>query len=180
MKSKFLSKLSLLIGLILLIDAFYIQAKAHVAQWLIEYSWEVSRGNDTAEKPWPWFDTQVSAKMTINDYPPLFVLAESSGQSLAFAPAFERQTNSATKVISAHRNTHFSLLKESKVGDRLTLEGIEGKVQRYRLVSYSIYDARKEFLLSSDPSKLLLFTCYPFDDLTTTSPLRFVAEFELI
>lgn len=88
-----------LIGITLFGKGFYMQAKAHFAQYLIEQAWAKTLIDGQSHKPWSWADTYPVAKLSIEqakrpnhfDGPAsndsLYVLAGASGRNLAFGPA---------------------------------------------------------------------------------------------
>ena len=73
--------------------------KAQLAQLLIERAWQRALAGEPAPKPWPWADTWPVARL---DAPAqgvsLFVLAGSSGRTLAFGPGHEQGTPRARRA----------------------------------------------------------------------------------
>lgn len=157
------------------LQGFWIPAKAEVAQWLLQRSWnEIQAGAEWAP-PWPWADTQPVAVLTI---PALdinqLVLAGDSGRNLAFGPALHGGLSSRDVVISGHRDTHFTFLRDLEPGDRIFLE--TPTEQREFVVSYQEVIDTNQHALVIEPGidRLSLVTCYPFEALTPGGPLRYV------
>ena len=136
-------QIGLLVGLVLLGitlfgKGFYMQAKAHFAQYLIEQAWAKTLIDGQSHKPWSWADTYPVAKLSIEqakrpnhfDGPAsndsLYVLAGASGRNLAFGPALVLSSAPAgaqgNTVIAGHRDTHFAMLNGISVGRRLALQ----------------------------------------------------------
>jgi sortase A len=175
------------LGLWQLASAGWIQAKAIIAQQLLNYSWKQTL-NDTQNnivatghinKPWPWADTWPVAKLLVPEYNiEQIVLAGDSGNSLAFAPGYSlasaRPNTAGTAMISAHRDTHFNFLKELKLNDTIYLQ-TPGKTFAYQVTKLQIVDSK---IVSFQPDLaspiLVLVTCYPFDALTAGGTLRYL------
>ena len=70
-----------------LFEAGYIQAKAWIAQQMIQVAWMDTVTSTKAQQPWPWADTQAVARLTAQDGTiDLVVLSGTSGKTLAFGP----------------------------------------------------------------------------------------------
>jgi sortase A len=112
------------------------------------------------------------------------VLAGSSGQALAFGPGHVELTPDAGErgvaVYSAHRDTHFSFLKDVAIGDEIDVTRDDGKTFRYRADASSVvrFDASGIDPLASG-YELALSTCWPFDALTP-GPMRYVLHATMI
>jgi sortase A len=163
-------------SLLYLLSALWIPAKAELAQWLIERSWQqVLEGNDNA-RPWPWADTRPVGVLTV---PRLgirqYILEGSSGRNLAFGPALLDETASGSDlVISGHRDTHFRFLRELEPGDYLTVRTING-TQKYDVLEREIVDSRTmELVIEPGINRISLVTCFPFDTLQAGGPLRYI------
>ena len=172
----------LLAGLQQLGSAALIEAKAHLAQLLISSAWAktlVTQGE--VAKPWPWADTWPVARLEVPRHNvDLYVLAGSTGNSLAFGPGYEAASASpghaGVTVIGGHRDTHFEFLKSIEANTLLSLQMPSGERKTYRVSTMRVVDTRNEpyLQLDTDKSELLLVTCYPFDTLRTGGPLRYV------
>jgi len=160
------------------IQAIWIPVKAEVAQFLLERSWQRTLTGETNAKPWPWADTRAIA---ILEAPRLglreVVLEGSSERNLAFGPTLMNGTQlneTADRILSGHRDTHFNFLKDLKLGDILRLRSAN-ETRQYRVNSMEIIDSRdQQLVIEDDIDRLTLLTCYPFDTPTSGGPLRWV------
>lgn len=162
-----------------LAHAGYMQAKAELAQLLLQHAWQQQLENGSAVKPWPWADTAPIARLQV---PRLgiseIILSGDSGRTLAFGPGWAESSSlpgdPGISVISAHRDTHFSFLRNLVLGDLIDIQGGRSS-QRYDIVSLRIVDTHKEQIeLEHDRNGLILVTCFPFDSIEVGGPLRFV------
>lgn len=174
--------LLLVLAALLLGNAGYLQAKAALAQVLLERAWQRSAAGAASVKPWPWADTRPVARLRFAALDvDLIVLAGDSGRTLAFGPAWNEASalpgTAGTSVISGHRDTHFSFLRNVNTGSTLDIER-DGANRRYRVIDVRIADARTTRIATAGagPQRLLLVTCYPFDDWIAGGPLRYVVE----
>lgn len=159
-------------------DALWIPVKAELAQHLLERAWLRTLAGEPNAKPWPWADTRAIA---ILEVPRLglreIVLEGSSGRNLAFGPTLVntgRLDQSSDRILSGHRDTHFSFLKELKTGDLLRLRTTT-EIRDYRVSWQEAVDSRQQQLVIDDSvDRLTLLTCYPFDTTTAGGPLRWV------
>jgi len=175
------------LGLWQLSSAGWIQAKAIIAQQLLNHSWKQtlndSQNNnvvtDHINKPWPWADTWPVAKLLVPEYNiEQIILAGDSGNSLAFGPGYSFASalpnTAGTTMISAHRDTHFKFLKELKLNDTIYIQ-TPGKAFAYQVYKLQIVDSRIVSLQPDlDSPILILVTCYPFDALTAGGTLRYL------
>lgn len=189
---KSLSRLSLLVATVFLLQAFWIDIKAVVAQELIAHAWQQSqakvkadKARDSATKPWPWADTWPVTKISFKGNS-FYVLAGASGHALAFGPAHLSQSAApglGHTVIAAHKDTHFSTLAEVQSGDVIELENQQGQRFVFQVQQLEIVDSRKQGIALSDRKQLTLVTCYPFNTLNSAvfnGPLRLLVHAELI
>lgn len=167
-----------LIAVSFLLNALWIPVKAEVAQHLLERSWLRTLEGEPDAKPWPWADTRAVAVLEI---PRLglreIILEGSSGRNLAFGPTVVNTTQldqSADRILSGHRDTHFSFLKELQTGDLLRLRTVK-EIRDYRVSWQEAVDSRIQQLVIDDSvERLTLLTCYPFNATTVGGPLRWV------
>jgi len=160
------------------LDALWIPVKAELAQHLLERAWLRTLEGEPDAKPWPWADTRAVA---ILEVPHLglreIVLEGSSGRNLAFGPTLvstSRLDQSSDRILSGHRDTHFSFLKELKTGDLLRLH-TKTEIRDYRVTWQETVDSRHQSLVTDDRiDRLTLLTCYPFDAAVAGGPLRWV------
>ena len=163
---------------VFLFDALWIPVKAELAQHLLERAWLRTLAGEPDAKPWPWADTRAVA---ILEVPRLglreIVLEGSSGRNLAFGPTLvntSRLDETADRILSGHRDTHFSFLKELQTGDLLRLHTTTQTLD-YRVSWQEAIDSRQQQLVIEDNiERLTLLTCYPFDALTAGGSLRWV------
>lgn len=151
----------------------WIVLKAEFAGYLVSHAWEQALADGAAQaqsyKPWPWADTWPVARLSI----PVIaldqtVLAGQSGQALAFAPGMVHVESGTTdgelRVISAHRDTHFSRLDQLNAGDAVYLQQPGGGYLHYRIEEKKVINARGSRWVAPDSgSYLVLATCYPVD-----------------
>lgn len=163
-------------SVVLCIKALWIPLKAEVAQHLLRQTWQqVQAGNQNA-RPWPWADTRPAAVLSVPRYGiEQFVLEGNSGRNLAFGPVFiDGASNSADRIISGHRDTHFRFLEALRPGDRISLQTLHGP-EEYAVESTEVIDSRRqELVLEPAMHRLSLVTCYPFDAAAAGGPLRYV------
>ncbi len=180
--SKVMLLLSMLFGLIGSTFAghgVYLNMKANLAQFLLQQAWEESRLKGQGVPPWPWADTRPLARLEFLQQGESYIVLEgSSGRSLAFAPG--HLSGSALPgepghtIISAHRDTHFSILEQVTQSTVFALETLAGKKHYYRVFDMAIVDTRTEpLLLKPETGFLTLITCYPFDAINSGSPYRY-------
>lgn len=156
-----------------------VQAKALLAQHLIAASWR-SALEGHARPPWPRADTRPVARLTVPSRGvELFVLAGTSGRSLAFGPGHVDGTalpgSGGNSVIVAHRDTHFAFLRDLGPDDVIAVEDLRGRVTRYRVREAAVVDKGETRVLDpADSPQLTLITCFPFDALAPGTPLRYV------
>ena len=103
-----------LLGLLLFGQGACIQAKALLAQVLLERAFDATIATGHPTKPWSWADTWPVARIEVKRIgASAIVLSGSSGQALAFGPGHVEQTPDAGErgvaVYSAHRDTQFPL-----------------------------------------------------------------------
>ncbi len=158
-----------------LVGALWIPAKAELAQWLIERSWQqAQQGNENA-RPWPWADTRAVGVLSV---PGLgirqIILEGNSGRNLAFGPVLLDGAVGQDLVISGHRDTHFHFLEDLETGERLIVQTTHG-TQHYRVIASEIVDSRtSELVIEPGTNRISLVTCYPFDAPLAGGPLRYV------
>ena len=162
-----------LAGLVLFGQGAYIQAKALVAQVLLERAFNETIVSNREVKPCSWADTWPVARIEVKRlHASAIVLAGSSGQALAFGPGHVELTPDAGErgvaVYSAHRDTHFSFLRDVAIGDEIEITRSDGSKFRYRADSSSVvrFDASGINPLAGG-YELVLSTCWPFDALTS-------------
>lgn len=163
----------------------YIQAKAWLAQVLLERAFAETIATGHAAKPWSWADTYPVARIEVRRlHESAIVLAGSSGQALAFGPGHLELTPDAGErgvaVYAAHRDTHFRFLRDVGIGDEIDVTRSDGQTFRYRADKTSIvrFDASGIDPLASG-YELVLSTCWPFDALVS-GPERYILHATMI
>lgn len=169
--------LLVLVGLLVGLAGSWIHVKAEVAQVLLAKSWQRAQLSGEGVTPWPWADYRVVGRLRV---PALnieqYVFDDDSGSALAFAPGISAMSlELGSTVISGHRDTHFTFLKDLSVGSRVSLEFLgRGRATTYRVEQALVVDSRSQGLPPVIPGGLLLITCFPFDALVPGGPLRYV------
>jgi len=178
------------IGVLLLIvvwqwsQAGLITGKAYLAKWLIAHAWQQTLATGENKKPWPWADTWPVAKITFNNNKHFYILAGGAGNSLAFGPGHLSNTalpgTRGASVIGGHRDTHFSLLKNSNENHIIYVQNKMGATNTYRIKESWIVDSKNKMLaIDQNDNSLYLVTCYPFNALTVGRDERLVVRAEL-
>lgn len=157
------------------LQATWIPAKAQLGQWLLERAWQQRQAGAEAPRPWPWADT---SPVGVLEIPRLglrqLVLAGASGRNLAWGPAALSPPDQGDLILSGHRDTHFSALRDLRPGDRLRFDDGSGP-RHWRVAWLDIVDSRtRDLVTTGDRDRLRLVTCYPFDAPTAGGPLRLV------
>ncbi|MCW8887774.1 MAG: class GN sortase [Gammaproteobacteria bacterium] len=172
---------SLAIGIWYLGSAGWIYAKAYAATFLIDDAWVATLSNNKIHKPWPWADTWPVGQIAI---PSLglneIVLSGDSGATLAFGPGLSNSgadlDSDGVKLISGHRDTHFSALQNLKVHDEIHIKTAAGD-SHYKVTNLRVVDSRT-FTVDADTASydLLLATCYPFNSSDVGGHQRYIVE----
>lgn len=170
----------LAIGLWQLWEGSWIYVKARLAQQLLHRAWSRTLAGETGVKPWPWADTWPVARLVVpSQHIDQIVLEGAYGRTLAFGPGHVESAqpigSSHTIILTGHRDTHFSFLKQLQKGDGIELETGDGIRRRYRVQDRRIADSRSDSIRAEqDRARLVLVTCYPFDTIAPGGPLRYV------
>ncbi|GMR08898.1 MAG: class GN sortase [Gammaproteobacteria bacterium] len=163
----------------------WIYAKAQLAQYLLDKAWQRGLDGDAEAKPWPWADTWPVAKLLVPELGiEQIVLQGDSGRTLAFGPGYHAGSvppgNMGTIMISGHRDTHFTFLKDIEPGNRITLTSRKGTFE-YRVSHAEILNADRDRIINdTDRATLVMVTCYPFDAITTGGNQRYVVYANLV
>lgn len=174
-----LAGLLAVVGIGYLGSSWWIEAKAVLAQVLLERAWAATLEVKEPVKAWGWADTWPVASIEVPRLgKKVIVLKGASGEAMAFAPGHMEGTplpgEPGTSIIAAHRDTHFEFLEEVEVGDEILVTRADGARISFR--------ARERRIVRADGSglepalgdgRLALVTCYPFGAMTS-GPLRFV------
>ncbi len=182
MKTRIAGFALLLAGLALVVSGGWIHAKAVVALVLIEAAWARAPGS----RPWAWADTTPVARLGFERTGDRFVVLDGdSGATLAFGPGHHRASSMAgdggNMVISAHRDTHFALLRDARIGERVRVERRDGRRIDYEVESMRVVHERDTQAVGpSAREQLTLVTCWPFDAIAPGGPLRWVVTAKAI
>lgn len=170
-------------GITCLIAAGWMQTKAS-AEDPIEAAWQRARDASDAERPLPWSDTTPVARLTVGNES-FFVLDGASERNLDFGPAHDPASavpgDVGNSVIDAHRDTHFKALRNVRMGDRIRVERVDGRVAEFIVTNRRVVDTRRQRIeLDAHAPRLTLVTGYPFDAIEPGGPLRFVVTADFI
>ncbi|PLY13393.1 MAG: class GN sortase [Sedimenticola sp.] len=162
-------------------QGMYIEAKAWLAQVLLQQAWSDTLTGEQQVRPWPWADTWPVARLR---QPRLsvdqIVLAGASGRTLAFGPGHlfgsAQPGGSGQSVISGHRDTHFRFLQDLRIGDRIELTTRQGDVLQYAVYQREVTHEDDTQVLYREGRDLTLITCYPFDAIVPGGSQRFVVS----
>ena len=158
----------------------HIHAKAWLAQRLIDDAWSRIQAGEDQVHPWPWADTWPMVRLEVPRLGAvLTVLSGGSGRTLAFGPGHVDGSvlpgDDGVSLIAGHRDTHFRLLADLRLGDAIAIEDRAGLRHAFRVTSLQVVDSRRVRLdVAGDAPRLALSTCYPFDALTPGGPQRYL------
>ena len=134
------------------------------------------------QRPWKSFDGTPILRLVIPDLNiDQIVLAETSGQALAFGPAFHQESIlpglGGTIILSSHRDSHGLYIKDLQKNNVIELQDRSQIWHSFRVEDFSIVDVTNNNMLPYNHEEtLLLITCYPFDALTSATPLRYIVK----
>ncbi len=176
-------------GIALIGNGLWIKAKAQLAQVLLNQAFErvlsAPPGEQTNARPWRWADIKPMARLQAPRLDKTaIILNNTSGEALAFGPGHLPDTplpgQQGTAVLSAHRDTHFSWIKDLRQGDNIEIENADGSKVTFsvRRSWVANFDA-SGIDADSDETLLAFSTCYPFDS-KTPGPLRYIVEAEIV
>ena len=173
-----------LAGFVLAGQGLWIEAKAFLAQILLERAFAQSLASGQAVKPWSWFDSWPVARIELPRLGKAAIALEgASGQALAFGPAHVAGTPQAgeagTAVYAAHRDTHFAFLRDVADGDEVRITRRDGRLATYRITGHAVVRWDSSGIDPAAPGRhLVLATCWPFGALYS-GPLRYVVYGEM-
>ena len=182
------SLLVIILGALIAGKGMYMGSKANIAQILLDRAWEDTVETGKPTRPWAWMDTLPVAKISVpTTGSSSIVLNTASGQALAFGPAHVPQTPlpgaPGISVIAAHKNTHFSFLKDLRTGDRIVVQGTDGNAYTFTMTGAEIVHKDHSGIpvqqdQNSSP-QIALVTCYPFNAVSFRGPMRYVVYADL-
>lgn len=185
---KKLASLLLIMCAGLTVAHYWVPVKAQLAQYLIDKAWQKAIQETHQQKPWYWADTWPVAKLSVPAHAiTQYVLADASGQSLAFGPgllagqAVLDGKREGLVVISGHRDTHFEFVQHLKIGDVIVIHSAQGLRNIYQVQHTEIKHSQQDaWLVDNSIPALKLITCYPFDALNAGGPLRYILTAEKV
>lgn len=175
-----LGSLCCLFGFFQVLSNMMVPLKAFMSVKLINHAWAQTKDHSYDVKPWPWIDSVPMAKLYFPDFDKEYVVMKGvTGSVLAFTPGWHEQTSMPGKagvsLIAAHRDTHFSILRKMKAGDKVSLETKEGLLKDYVVSDMLITNESEVHVpLIDNKSILLLSTCYPFENWSVEKDMRIV------
>jgi sortase A len=168
-------------GFLLLSQGLWIHAKAQLAQILLEHAFTQTLATGQNVKPWSWADTWPVARIEVPRLAETAIaLHGASGQALAFGPGHVDRSaepgTDGTAVYAAHRDTHFSFLKNVRIGDVISLMGKNGQTFHYTVTGTDIVRWDHSGIdIKASGKNLVLATCWPFDS-TISGPMRYLVK----
>ena len=161
---------------------FKIELKARVAQVLLQYAWHKTIKTGEDQRPWRSFDGTPILRLSIPRHEvDQIVLAGTSGQALAFGPAFHKESKlpgvGGTTVLSSHRDSHGVYIKQLQKGDTIKLQDRFQEWHSYTIENFSILNVKTDTISTTNTKEMLLIiTCYPFNAISAGTPYRYVVS----
>ena len=163
-------------------QVFKIELKARVAQILLQYAWHKTIKTGEDQRPWESFDGTPILRLMIPDYEvDQIVLKGTTGQALAFGPAFHEESllpgKGGTTVLSSHRDSHGIYIKKIQIGDIISLQDRYNQWYAFQVDDFMIIDVTKNSISTlNSEDNLLIITCYPFNAINSGTSLRYVVS----
>ena len=177
-----LASVLLLGGVYFCFQFFKIELKSRVAQTLLQYAWHKTIKTGENQRPWKSFDGVPVLRLMIPHHEvDQIVLAGTSGQALAFGPAFHEESKlpgkGGTTVLSSHRDSHGVYIRQLKKGDMIKLQDRFQQWHSYTIEDFDILNVKTDTISTTNAKEvLLIITCYPFNALTSGTALRYVVS----
>lgn len=175
--------LLLALAVFFLAAAFYIPARAVLAQTLMHQAWaRTLTSHGKFYRPWPWADSWPVARLIVPAHEiDQIILHGGQANALTFAPSLSvlsfSQGSRRAIMISAHRDSQFPFLKNLAVGEIVELQNRHAALQYYQVRQREVIDTRVTGIRIPDYGKwLLLVSCYPFDCLLSDASTRYVVS----
>lgn len=176
---------SALTGAALIGKGAAIHAKAILAQILLERAFDRSLAAGQPVKPWSWADTWPVARLEVPRIgASAIVLKGGSGEALAFGPGLLDGTpapgEAGSSVIAAHRDTHFSFLRDVRPGDKIRVTRGDGAIFWFRIADARVapWDA-SGIDAHEEGNWLVLSTCWPLGA-AAQGDLRYVVRAQMV
>ncbi|MBK8973213.1 MAG: sortase [Hahellaceae bacterium] len=181
------------LGLLLLVWGCYIPLKACLAQFLLDAAWERAQQHSEESdfkvqniQPWPDADMYPVGKLQrVAHAEDWIVVGGGPARNLAFAPVWAEQSvrpgEPGIALISGHKDTQFGALRTLTRGDLLRWTRADGSAVDFIVRDTAIVNATESRLAleASGPARLVLVTCFPFDD-SYGGPLRYLVLAEAL
>ena len=143
-------------------------------------SWNKIIETGVYTKPWSSFDGIPILRIEIPRYKiSQIVMKNTSAQNLAFGPAWHSESylpkDNKVTIISGHRDSHFIYIKNLEIGDIIKIQDKENNWYTYIVENFFIVNSLKEeILMNQNEKKLLIITCYPFNEIHSGTPYRYI------
>ena len=169
---------SFVVGIYYLSSSGYMLMKAELSQYFIIQAWQKTLNDKQNHKPWSWADTYPILQLNVPRLAKTsYALQGESGRNMAFSvvhlAASGMPGDSKSTVLSGHKDSHFSYLKDLEIGDNITTQD-KYNSYKYTVTSTKIINSKNEKLSIRNTNELILTTCYPFSDFQFGGSLRFV------
>jgi sortase A len=177
---RYSSLILLLTGFFLFSRGAYIHAKAGLAWYLLRAAWEERLARGVIVKPWSWADTWPVARLLVPKHAiDLVVMEGDTGNVLAFGPGHMELSplpgQPGNSIISGHRDTTFSFLRDVREGETILLQRADGRMLSFTVTATRVVDAAiLDMNVESEIPLLTLVTCYPFDAVVPGGPQRYL------
>ena len=172
----------LIISLYFLYGGLKLELKSRLSQILLFNSWNKTLKTGVLTKPWFNFDGYPIMRIEIPNHKiSQIILSGTSGQNLAFAPAWHTESylpkENKVTIISSHRDSHGKYIKDLELGEIIKIQDLQKKWHYYSIVDLFIIDTQfEEISMNYSDKHLILITCYPFDALYSGTKLRYIVS----
>ena len=163
-------------------EGLKIELKAKVAQVLLQHAWNKTLQTGKYYQPWPSFDGKPILLLEIPSHNiSQIVLSGTSGQSLTWGPSWHLESflphEQKVTIISSHRDSHGVYIKKLQLGEEIKLQDQYKKWHSYIIDDFFIINVQEEKItMENNDQHLLLVTCYPFDEIRSGTPYRYVVS----
>lgn len=149
-----------MLGLVLVFKSSYVYGKAQLAQFLLWQAWQENKADaNRQQKAWYYADGYPVGELIIeNRGISQIVLNEASNRNLAFAPGIWHHPSNNI-LLAAHNDTHFSFVKELKLGEKISYQAQGKGQQHFKVVNKLHVDYRDSNWLLGLEGYLVLITC---------------------
>lgn len=179
--------LLLSLALIFLGVAFYIPAKAMLAQVLLRQAWSNTLlHHGQINKPWPWADTWPVARLIVPSQDvDQIILHDNAGNSQVFEPVRTVQSYQYKHInvitLNANHGNQFHFLEDVVIGEIIDLQNMQGQYQRYQVQNFHIIDMHNNSARTLQPGRwLIMIAGYPFSETSAGSSQRYVVTAQAV